>query len=336
MDNIELTINKIKKAKNLVELHLHLDGAISLANCRELARVQNISLPKDDYEIIQKMRVSENCHNLGDALTKFDFALSLLQTKIGITTSIKNLQNELMEQGLIYAEIRFAPQLSTKKGLTQEQVIKAAIEGLNASELKSNLILCCMRGNDNYDANIETIRLAKKYLGNGVCAIDLAGNEGMYPTEDYKNLFVLAKTLNVPFTIHAGEAYGPSSVESAISFGTKRIGHGVRAFEDKRLLDTILKEGITLEICPTSNICTGIYSKVNEMPIKEFLAKKINITINTDDPMVFNTNLKKELILLVENFNLSYQDIINLQLNAIKASFLSQEEKNKIITIYMK
>ena len=329
MNNIELN-QKIDKMNNLVELHLHLDGALSIDNCKKIAKIQNINIP-DDNEISKMMTVSEDCNDLNEFLTKFDFALSLLQTPEGIENAIKNLEEELVEQGIVYAEIRFAPQLHTTKGLSQDEVVAAAIKGLESSKLKSNLILCCMRGDNNHNENIETVKIAKKYLGKGVCAIDLAGAETLYPTANFEDVFKYAKELGVPFTIHAGEADGPKSVYDAIRFGAKRIGHGVRAIEDNDLIKIIAKQGITLEICPTSNICTSTYNKIEDIPIKKFIDNGINITINTDDPTVCNTKLKEELKLVANTFGLTYEDIVKLQLNAIKASFASEKIKEEII-----
>ena len=324
---------ELKNMSNLVELHLHLDGALSINNCRKLAAIQNIDIPADDNVLSEMLMVSPDCHDLNEFLTKFDFSGRLLQTVEGIKNAVINLQEELLEQGIIYAEIRFAPQLHLNNGLSQDEVVASAIEGLNSSSLRSNLILCCMRNNNNHEENMETVRIAKKYLGKGVCAIDLAGAEGLYPTKDFEDIFNYANELGVPFTIHAGEADGPSSVYDAIRFGAKRIGHGVRSSEDKDLVKIIADKCITLEICPTSNICTSIYDKISDMPIKYFMDNGINITINTDDPTVCNTNLKDELILIADAFNLNYNDIIKLQLNAINASFANIDVKEEIINI---
>lgn len=325
---------KIDSMKNLVELHIHLDGALSVDNCKKLASIQGIDIPSDE-EIFNLLTVSSDCHDLNEFLTKFEFPLTLLQSSLGIKCALKNLQDELVEQGLVYAEIRFAPQLHTCNGLSQEDVILSAIEGLNESSLKCNLILCCMRGNDNHDENMETVRLAKKYLGKGVCAIDLAGAEGLYPTKDFEDIFVYANELGVPFTIHAGEADGPSSVYDAIRFGAKRIGHGVRSFEDLELVKKISSLGITLEVCPTSNICTCIYGKISDMPIKYFIDNGVNVTISTDDPSVCNVKLKDELKSISSAFDLSYEDIVKLQLNAINASFADEPTKKEVIDILM-
>ena len=323
---------KIDNMNNLVELHLHLDGSLSIDSCRKLAKIQNIDIPEDDNIIADLMMVPKGCKDLNEFLTKFDFSGSLLQTKEGIKNGVKNLLDELEKQGIIYAEVRFAPQLHTNKGLSQEEVVLTAIEGLNLSNLRSNLILCCMR-NDNHEENMKTIRIAKKYLGNGVCALDLAGAEGLFPTKNFEEEFNYANELEIPFTIHAGEADGPESVYDAIKFGAKRIGHGVRSTEDSNLVELIKEKGITLEICPTSNICTSIYDKISDIPIKYFIDKGINITINTDDPTVCNTNLKDELKCVANAFNLTYEDIIKLQLNAINASFASKEVKEEVTKI---
>ena len=331
MNNLGLD-DKINKMNNLVELHLHLDGALSINNCKKIAKVQNIDIPNDN-EISKIMTVKEGCSDLNEFLTKFDFPISLLQTSEGIKNAVINLEEELIEQGIIYAEIRFAPQLHTRKGLSQDEVVQSAIEGLNNSKLRSNLILCCMRGDNNYDENMETIRIAKKYLGKGVCAIDLAGAEALYKTSSFENIFIYAKELGVPYTIHAGEADGPSSVYDAIRFGAKRIGHGVRCIEDFNVTNLIAEQGITLEVCPTSNICTSIYNKIEDMPIKELENKGIKITINTDDPTVCNTKLKEELKLVANTFKLTYDDILQLQLNAINASFASNAVKEEVIKL---
>ena len=139
--------------------------------------------------------------------------------------------------------------------MSQEEAIKAALEGLKRTSLKANLILCCMRGNGNDEANYETVELTKKYLveDGGVTALDLAGAEALYPTSNYSNLFKRAREYGIPFTIHAGEADGAESVKYAIEFGAKRIGHGVRINEDKIVQDLVKKKGIFLEMCPTSN-----------------------------------------------------------------------------------
>ncbi len=251
-------------------------------------------------------------------------------------TLVKSLQ----EQGLLYAEIRFAPQLHTQKGMKQTDIVKAAVQGLQkalaGSFMKGNLILCCMRGTENLEENLETIRTAANYLGRGVVAVDLAGAEAIFPTKDFKELFDLAKELEVPYTIHAGEADGAESMYAALSFGTKRLGHGVRAKEDVELLEKIREEGITLEVCPISNEQTKAVPSLKEHPILEYLRMGIKVTVNTDNMTVSDTTIEKEFQVLEEELGLTKEEKKQLLYNSVDAAFLSQEEKGRMKDVISK
>ena len=317
----------------IIDLHLHLDGSLSLKSAKELAKIQNIVLPENDEEIIERLQVSEGCRDLNEYLEKFAFPGALLQKKEGISTAVYKLAEELKEQGLLYAEIRFAPQKHMEQGMSQEEVVEAAIDGMKKSDLKAQLILCCMRGNDNHEENLETVQVAGNYLGKGVCAVDLAGAEALFPTDNFEDLFVLAKELNIPYTIHAGEASGPSSVYKALEFGAKRIGHGVRSIEDSELMKRLLNENVYLEFCPTSNLNTRIFEKIEEYPIREFLDAGVKITVNTDNMAVSNTTLKEEYALLIETFHLNEKEVKQIVNNSIEASFADDETKLWIKTV---
>lgn len=313
-------INKLKK----VELHLHLDGSITRQYVKDK---YNLS----DEEINSKMVASKKCQNLNDYLECFDFPISIMQTEQELKDITIDLLNNLKEQNIIYAEIRFAPQFHTKNGLTQEDVLKAVLSARDSVDIKSNFILCVMRGKDNIDENYETVNLAKKYLRKGVCAIDLAGAEAIFKTSEYHDIFEYAKKLDIPFTIHAGEADGPTSIKDAISYGAKRIGHGVRAIEDEKLLKEIIKEGIYLEVCPTSNIQTCICDTYSTHPIEKLYKMGVKTTINTDNMTVSNTTLDNEYEKLLEETDLEIKDIINMNINSINAAFISNEEKEKLM-----
>ena len=314
----------------LIDLHLHLDGSLSLESVKALAKMQNIDIPDSDAEILKTLRVSEDCHDLNEYLEKFAFPGMLLQTKEGISESVYRLCEELKEQGLIYAEIRFAPQLHLAKGLTQDEVVEAAIAGAKRSTFKCGLILCCMRGNDNRAQNLDTVRAAKKYLGDVVCSIDIAGAEALFPTKDFEELFTLAKEKNIPYTIHAGEADGPESVRDALRFGTKRLGHGVRSVEDDELVKTLAKEGITLELCPTSNIHTCIFEKMEDYPIRKLMAAGVRVTVNTDNMAVSGTTLQNEMSKLIDTFGLTKEEQRIIAQNSADASFATSGTKQWI------
>ena len=311
----------------LIDLHLHLDGSLSLASVRELAAMQGIAISQSDEDLKTKLQVSADCKDLNEYLEKFDFTLALLQTKEALSTAAYNLEKELKDLGMLYAEIRFAPQLHMLKGLTQAEIVEAAIEGMNRCDFRSNLILCCMRGDDNHEQNLETVRVAKEYLGKGVAAIDIAGAEALYPTENFEDLFLLAKELGVPYTIHAGEADGPSSVYCALDYGAKRIGHGVRSVEDKELMKRLEKEKIALELCPTSNLNTNIFDSMKAYPLRELMQAGIKVTINSDNMMVSGTDVRTELQKLIDTFGLNKAQLKTLVQNAVDASFADEKTK---------
>ena len=311
----------------MIDLHLHLDGAISLASARQLAKLQGIAIPGDDAALAELMRVSPDCHDLNEFLEKFAFPCSLLQTEVGLETAVYNLCEELREQDVIYAEIRFAPQKSCDKGLTQEEVVLAALRGMQKSTLRANLILCCMRGEmtvENDALNRETLRLVQKYLGRGVCAADLAGAEALYATADYEGLFRYATGLGVPFEIHAGEADGPGSVRAAVAFGASRIGHGVRSTEEPCLVAALATKGIPLLLCPTSNVQTCIFDSVADMPVCTFLDAGVAFSINTDDPSIEGTTLKEEWQAVIDAFGLTAAVVRAIMLNAVDMAFCDE------------
>lgn len=321
----------IKKLERMpkIDLHLHLDGSVMTSYVKNKYNLT-------DNQIKDKMIADEKCKNLNDYLTCFDFPISIMQTKENIEEITIELLKNLKMQNVVYAEIRFAPQFHTNKGLTQEEVVRTVIEAKNKIDIKSNIILCIMRGKNNLKQNMETVDIAKKYLGKGVCAVDLAGAEGIFKTEEYKEIFEYVKNNDIPYTIHAGEADGVKSINNAISFGTKRIGHGVRAIESNELIDCIKNKNITLEICPTSNIQTCIYNSYKTHPIEELYNRGIIVTINTDNMTVSNTTLLNEYINIIENTNIKYEDIIEMNKNSIKSAFISNSKKQELLDKYFK
>lgn len=323
----------MKANSKYIDLHLHLDGAITVEIAKELANLQGITLPaEDDKELLRLLSVPEDCTSLNDFLSCFAIPDSLMQTEEGLCEAVRLVMDNALSQGVIYAEVRFAPQLHTDGGMTQEQAVLAALDGLKRSELKGNLILCCMRGDDTMDANFETLELAKKYLveDGGVVAIDLAGAEALFPTKDYRALFVRAKEYGVPFTIHAGEADGADSIRTAIEFGASRIGHGVRCYEDAALLELVIEKGIPFEMCPTSNRQTHAVENMDDYPLMDYLEKGIKVTLNTDDPAIEGTTLAGEYRYVEERFGLTQEQKELLLKNAVEAAFTSGSVKSAL------
>lgn len=323
----------MKKTEKYIDLHLHLDGAITVGIAKKLASLQGIALPTDDDgELLRLLSVPDDCESLNDFLACFALPDSLMQTRAGLSEAVRLVADEALSEGVIYAEIRFAPQLHTGGGMTQEDAISAALEGLKKSKLKCNLILCCMRGKGNEDANDETLELAKKYLvpDGGVVAIDLAGAEALFPTANYRALFARAKKYGVPFTIHAGEADGADSIRLAIEYGASRIGHGVRCYEDPALVELVAKKGIPFEMCPTSNRQTCAVKSMDDYPFTDYLEKGVKVTLNTDDPAIERTTLADEYKYMEKTFGLTAAQEKTLIKNAIDAAFTSDSVKNEL------
>ena len=210
-------------------------------------------------------------------------------------------------------------------------LVQAAVEGLKADGVKANLILCCMRGDKNREENLETVRLTAEFLGKGVCAADLAGAEALFATETFEDVFALARELSIPYTIHAGEAVGPESVYKALEFGAKRLGHGVRSMEDPELLKRLAREGVTLELCPTSNLNTNIFNSIEEYPLVPLMEAGVRVTVNTDNTMVSGVSLRSEWEKVVQTFHLNQEQILTLQKNAAEAIFACNDVKNWVL-----
>lgn len=322
-----IKLDDIKKLKK-VELHLHLDGSVSPEIASDIS-----GLPLD--EVKKMMYAKDKCSNLSEYLTKFDFPISLMQAKENLTIITKDLIKRLEDQEVFYTEIRFAPMFHVKEGLTYEEVVKTVIEASRESNIKVNFILCMMRG-AKFSDNLKTIEVAEKYLNKGVCALDLAGDEIKYPLADYLELFKIAKTKNIPFTIHAGETSNAGEVRQAILIGAKRIGHGIKAIFDDEVLDLIRKKDVLLEVCPTSNVQTNVVFDYSDHPIYDLYKRGVIINISTDNNTVSHISLTEEYLKIFEHFNFTIADINNITVNSIKHSFLSDKEKKMYLDRFIK
>lgn len=314
--------------KHFIELHLHLDGSLRPETVWALAGEQGISLPaKTKEETDFLMRVPDDCRTLEEYLQRFDMPLLVLQEESALERAAFELVEDLAKEGVDYAEIRFAPQLSLSHGLTQDQVTEAAIRGVKKGMaqypgIRAGLILCCMRGDKNEDLNLQTVETARKYLGDVVCAVDIAGAEGLYGTELFQKVFDRVNEYQIPMTIHAGEAAGPDSMRTALSYGTKRIGHGVAAIQDEALIRELIEKKITLEICVTSNYQTKVVNSIEEHPIHRLFQAGVRVTVNSDNMTASNTDIHKEIRVLKEVLGFTDEEVEKLEEYAWEARFL--------------
>lgn len=306
-----------------VELHLHLDGSVSLESAVYLT---GLSLD----EVRDNMIANDKCENLSEYLTKFDLPISIMQSRNNLVKISKSLVDYLESENVIYAEIRFAPMFHVRNGLNYDDVVEAVLEGVNSNNnVKTNLILCMMRGMDR-DSNIKTIDVASKYLGRGVCAVDLAGAEDKYPLDDYLELFDIAKSKKIPFTIHAGENGSYEEVEKAIKIGARRIGHGIHAIDNSDTIKLIKENNILLEVCPTSNVQTNSVDVYSNHPIKKLYGLGVKLSINTDNITVSNISLSDEYYKVYDCFKFGLDDFKRMNTYAIDAAFITEDEKNEL------
>lgn len=340
-----------KRSKDFkVDLHCHLDGSLPLSTITKLIRLNGLEdMYKSKEEILSLITAPKDCSSLEEYLRCFELPKKLLQTPEAMRIAGFDLAKKLRKSGIRYAEIRFAPQLhsldipASKKYSHEEQIIEAMLDGirhaLRFSGTKINVLLCMMRnlpdGEEGAIANSRTISLAKSFLGRGVVGVDLAGAEARDETAEFEEQFSLAEELNIPFTIHAGEAgddrWRMDSIERAIAFGAKRIGHGVILSKSKELREIVRELGIVVECCPISNLQTkAVTGGIENHPIKMLLDEGIKVTVNTDNMTVSDTSIDKEYELL-RTIGITDRDIKIMQRNAIEGAFISQEEKEKLL-----
>lgn len=298
-----------------IELHLHFDGSINVEYTNKLL----------GYDATDEL-IDTTSRDLGEYLKKFELPIKLLQDLNNIEEYAYLLGKELERDEVIYAEVRFCPLFHVEK-YSIDEVVEAIRRGFKrVSTVKVNLIFCMMRHFSVQD-NYKIIMLTKRFLGNGVVGIDLAGDEAKYATEKFKELFDIIRKEGIPFTIHAGEARSYESVNNAIDFGAKRIGHGISSIQSDEVVNKLIRMGVTLEICPSSNIDTDVIKSIESHPIKQLVDNGVLVTINTDNRTVSNTNLNKEYELLRKTFGFSDEDFFKFNLNAINCAFIGEDEK---------
>ncbi|MFN3550889.1 MAG: adenosine deaminase [Endomicrobiia bacterium] len=329
-----------------VDLHRHLDGSVRVETILDIAKRHNFSLPTDDVNELKKyVQVSPQCRSLSEFLKTFDFFYNFLKfPDVLEQIAYESCQDAFKKENIKYLELRFAPPLQTNPeiGFNEEDVLKSVLHGIKYAQrnfkIKVGVILCLYRyHNITEEQNWKTLKLAEKYSGNGeVVGIDLAGDESKYSVLLYKKFFDYAKVAGIPITCHAGEAGNAKEVYNAIKLGARRIGHGIHIYEDEEVMKIVKNEGITLEICLTSNLQTQVVETIEKHPIKKYYDYGIKITINTDDPSVSGVDLNYELNLAHNVFKFSLEDIKKIIINALESAFISDKEKRNLLEEFNK
>lgn len=308
-----------------IDLHCHLDGSLNLDFMNSILRYA------DPDELRRHVQVDGlNCAGLAEYLEKFRAPLQCLRTPGHIREAARSFLVSLVSDHVIYVEVRFAPALLTGPQLSARDALELVLAGLGEGRRETGIlfgvILCAMRGRA-MDENMEVFSLARDYLGRGVCAVDLAGNEARYPVSAYRRLFSFASENRVPFTIHAGECGSVQNVRDAIHMGARRIGHGLAMAADPTLERLCGERGVGIELCPTSNFQTKAVPSPEQYPIWQFMDRGLAVTVNTDNRTVSGTTVTREFTLLADGYGFSDREFWQLTRNAIDQSFADDETK---------
>ena len=349
-------------------LHDHLDGGLRPQTILELADDTGYrELPADDPEQLAAwMQQGANRKDLTLYLETFAHTVGVMQTPDAIVRVARECAADLAADGVVYAEVRFAPELHCERGLSLDDVIEAALEGFaqgaDGTPLTIRAICSAMR---HLNRSQDVARAAVRWRDQGVVAFDIAGPEAGYPPDDHIRAFQYCHRENFHITIHAGEAYGPRSIWKALQFcGAERLGHGIRIVDDilgeidtgssrtgprrrdgwavsrsrnldgrelGRLAHYIRDRRIPLEVCPTSNVNIGLVPTVADHPIDLLVDLRFRVTVNTDNRLMSNVSMSSELAALAGAFGYDWTRLRWLTVNAMKSSFLPFRERLQLI-----
>lgn len=318
-----MTTEQLKKLPK-AELHCHLDGSLS----RKFIQTRLKRAVSQD-----ELSVTESCGSLSEYLQKFELPGACLKDEDGLEKAGYDVLETMSRENVCYAEIRFAPLLSVTDEMGTGKVIEAVLRGLEKGKrdfnVEYNVIACAMRHHSEED-NFRMIKTARQFLGNGVCAVDLAGAEAQYPMTEFMELFCRTRKLGMPFTIHAGECGNVQNIIDAVHAGAKRIGHGIAMRGNPAVKEMVYHAGIAVEMCPISNIQTKAVEDAAGYPIREFLEEGLKVTINTDNRTVSGSSLAKELDFIQKMYKIDDSEILALMKNAVDAAFADDSIKGRL------
>ncbi|MDT4941576.1 MAG: adenosine deaminase [Pseudonocardiales bacterium] len=355
---IALDADSIRRAPKVL-LHDHLDGGLRPATIIDLAQREGYeSLPATDPgELERWFRESADSGSLERYLETFAHTVGVMQTLNGLSRVARECVEDLAADGVVYAEVRWAPEQHVEQGLTLEQVVEAVLAGFQegaataAAEGRSIRVGAILTAMRHAARSREIAELAVRYRDDGVVGFDIAGAEAGFPPSRHLDAFEYLRRENFHFTIHAGEAFGLPSIWEALQWcGTDRLGHGVRIVDDVkangqpgepgtslgRLAQYVRDKRIPLEMCPSSNVQTGAAKSIAEHPIGILRRLQFRVTVNTDNRLMSGTSMTREMTLLTEAFGYTWADLQWFTINAMKSAFIGFDERLAIINAQIK
>jgi adenosine deaminase len=340
------SLDAIARAPKVL-LHDHLDGGLRPRTIIELADETGYAdLPTTDAdELATWMTRGASRHDLVLYLETFVHTVGVMQTADALARVARECAEDLADDGVVYAEVRFAPELHLTRGLSLDQVVEAVQEGFRAGErsrptIRVRTLLTAMR---TAARSLEIAELAVRWRNRGVCGFDIAGAEAGYPPTRHLDAFEHVRGENFHLTIHAGEGFGLPSIWEAVQLcGAERLGHGVRIVDDVhvvedgapqlgRLASLVRDRRIPLELCPTSNVHSGAAASIAEHPIGLLADLRFRVTVNTDNRLMSATSVSNELAGLVDAFDWGWDELRWVTINAMKSAFLPFDERLDLI-----
>lgn len=315
-----------------IDLHCHLDGSISLPVMQELLASIGESYP--EQELRTMLQAPDDCTSLAQYLERFALPIRCIQTKTNLKKAAYGLAKDAAMEHVTYLETRFAPSFSTGEGLSVLEIVESVQEGLKQAEqefqIKTGIIVCGMR-HLPMETNLQMLKEARELYGAGVVACDLAGDEKAFLNAEFQEFFTYAKKLEVPFTIHSGECGSRDNIRDAISFGAKRVGHGIAMSGDVGLMKLCAQKHIGVEMCPTSNLQTKAIRSWSEYPFREFYSHQVPISINTDNRTVSGTNSTKEFEQLQQYCSITEEEIRKIYEWSVDMAFATDDIKHELL-----
>ncbi len=315
------------------DLHVHLDGSLRPRTVTALGDAlppdERAALPADLAAAVALPARAP----LEEYLKTFDVTVALLQDEASLKRVAYELCEDAARENVIYMEVRFAPLLHLHRGLSPRQVVAAVLSGLHQGEtlgIKTGLILCALKPQTT-ERSMEAAQLAAQFAGKGVVAFDLAGLERGFPPRIHHEAVQMALDAGVHVTLHAAEGCCPEHVKEALDLGAERIGHGVFLHQDKATEKRVAKEGVPLELCPTSNVqVAGIEGGYAGHPLKRYLDRGIRVTVNTDNRLMSKTTCTDELFHMIQAFDLAPEEIRRILQNSADAAFASPSDRGAL------
>ncbi len=321
-------LRRLVEAMPKAELHLHLDGSLRPATALELARTRGIDAPRDFRTMFEALVGPDRCASQAELLRAFDLPVALLQDAEALERVAVELVEAKAADAVRYAEVRWAPALHTTGGLSLDEVIAAVVAGTRAAATRTGVVIrliCTALRSHDPTLNVRVAETATRYRDQGLTGFDLAGPEAAHPDPlAHRRAFETARAGGLRITVHAGEWGGAAQVRRALAVRPERIAHGPGAIDDDALCAELIARGVTLDLCPTSNVQAGVVPSLADHPLARLHRRGVPVTLSTDDPTVSDITLSEEYLRAVGEIGLSLPELWTIDRHALEAAFADE------------